>query len=333
MIVVTSFALISLMFLLMVRVTDPLMPRAMFGVLNTLLYFPSGAVYPQQGFPGWMQVIAVVDPFTYAVHAFKSLLLKNTGFDAIGCDLLYLIVFSIVAMTRRRCCSSGRCDDDATRSRDARAAARPRGAAVRRARLQEGHRARDLPRGRAPTSRRSTITSATRSGCTARCSAKAIETHAGDDRGGAPGRTGGASEQKLRAYIRVFLQRVVGHGHDSWIHQLMAHEIADPTPALDLVIDQVIRPRMAYLSELVADILRLPADDERVLRCVLSIQSQCLLVLRNAAADRLYPKLKLTPPTIHELADHIADFSIAGILSLRRPARRRPERRRRHAVR
>jgi ABC-2 type transport system permease protein len=98
-IVATAFALISLMFLLMVRVTDPLMPRAMFGVLNTLLYFPSGAVYPQQGFPAWMRVIAVVDPFTYAVHAFKSLLLKNTGFAAIGSDLGYLLVFSVVSMT------------------------------------------------------------------------------------------------------------------------------------------------------------------------------------------------------------------------------------------
>ena len=98
-IVVTAFALISLMFLLMVRVTDPLLPRAMFGVLNTVLYFPSGAVYPQQGFPGWMQVIAVADPFTYAVHAFKSLLLKNTGFGAIGYDLLFLTVFSAIAMT------------------------------------------------------------------------------------------------------------------------------------------------------------------------------------------------------------------------------------------
>jgi ABC-2 type transport system permease protein len=96
---VTSFALISMMFLLMARVTDPLMPRAMFGVLNTLLYFPSGAVYPQQGFPTWMQWIAVVDPFTYAVHAFKSLLLKNTGFGAIGFDLLCLSAFSMVAMT------------------------------------------------------------------------------------------------------------------------------------------------------------------------------------------------------------------------------------------
>jgi ABC-2 type transport system permease protein len=98
-IVVTAFALISLMFLLMVRVSDPLVPRATFGILNTLLYFPSGAVYPQQGFPGWMQVIAAVDPFTYAVHAFKCLLLKNTGFGAIGFDLLYLVGFSVIAMS------------------------------------------------------------------------------------------------------------------------------------------------------------------------------------------------------------------------------------------
>jgi len=84
---------------MMVRVTDPLIPRATFGVLNTLLYFPSGAVYPQQGFPGWMQVIAVADPFTYAVHAFKSLLLKNTGFEAIMADLGFLTLFSVVAMT------------------------------------------------------------------------------------------------------------------------------------------------------------------------------------------------------------------------------------------
>jgi ABC-2 type transport system permease protein len=98
-VVITAFALISMMFLLMVRVNDPLLPRAAFGVLNTVLYFPSGAVYPQQGFPGWMKVIAVADPFTYAVHAFKSLLLKNTGLGAIAYDLGFLVVFSFLAMT------------------------------------------------------------------------------------------------------------------------------------------------------------------------------------------------------------------------------------------
>jgi ABC-2 type transport system permease protein len=96
--VITAFALISLMFLIMVRVSDPLMPRAIFGVLNTLLYFPSGAVYPIYAFPTWMQRIAAVDPFTYAVHAFKSLILKDTGLSAVSGDLLYLLAFSAVAM-------------------------------------------------------------------------------------------------------------------------------------------------------------------------------------------------------------------------------------------
>ena len=98
-IVVSALALVSMMFFLMVRVTDPLTPRAMFGVLNTFLFFPSGAVYPQEAFPGWMQAIAKVDPFTYIVHALKSLMLKNTTFAAISFDLTYLIVFAAVAMT------------------------------------------------------------------------------------------------------------------------------------------------------------------------------------------------------------------------------------------
>src|SRR6516165_4875946 len=97
-ITVTALALVSLMFLLMVRVNDPLVPRATFGVLNTVLYFPSGAVYPQEGLPAWLRAIATIDPFTYAVHALKSLLLKNTGFAAVSLDLAYLVAFAAVAM-------------------------------------------------------------------------------------------------------------------------------------------------------------------------------------------------------------------------------------------
>ena len=96
--VVTALALISMMFLLMVRVSDPLVPRAIFGVLNTVLFFPSGAVYPINAFPAWMKVIAVIDPFTYAVHAFKELVLKNTGMTAILPDLGFLAGFTVLAM-------------------------------------------------------------------------------------------------------------------------------------------------------------------------------------------------------------------------------------------
>jgi len=92
----TSVAMISFMFLLMVRVSDPLVPRAIFGVLNTLLYFPSGAIYPVEGFPAWLRGISYIDPFTYAVHALKALLLKNTGFTGIYSDILILSGFSIL---------------------------------------------------------------------------------------------------------------------------------------------------------------------------------------------------------------------------------------------
>jgi ABC-2 type transport system permease protein len=97
-VVLTALSLVSMMFMIMARMSDPLVPRALFGVLNTLLYFPSGAVYPQQAFPSWLRAIAVVDPFTYAVHAFKCLLLKNTGFSAIAGDLAFLTVFTLLTM-------------------------------------------------------------------------------------------------------------------------------------------------------------------------------------------------------------------------------------------
>jgi ABC-2 type transport system permease protein len=95
MIIATSLAFNGMMFLMMVRVDDPLVPRAMFGVLNTLLFFPSGAVFPIIAFPKWLQAIAIIDPFTYCVHGFKAILLKDGGFVAIQYDLLFLFAFGI----------------------------------------------------------------------------------------------------------------------------------------------------------------------------------------------------------------------------------------------
>ena len=98
MIVLTAISFNAMMFLMMVRVEDPLVPRATFGILNTLLFFPSGAIYPIQAFPPWLRAIASVDPFTFAVHGFKSLLLKETGFVAIWPDILYLSLFAVITL-------------------------------------------------------------------------------------------------------------------------------------------------------------------------------------------------------------------------------------------
>jgi ABC-2 type transport system permease protein len=98
MIVLTSLAFNTMMFLLMVRIEDPLVPRAMFGILNTLLFFPSGSVYPIQAFPPWLRAIAKVDPFTYAVDGFKCLLLKETTLTAVTGDILFLTIFAALTL-------------------------------------------------------------------------------------------------------------------------------------------------------------------------------------------------------------------------------------------
>ena len=97
-ILVTAIAFNGMMFLLMVRVDDPLVPRAMFGVLNTLLFYPSGAMYPIAAFPKWLRALAVVDPFTYSIHGFKAILLKDGGFQAIQFDLFFLFTFGMATL-------------------------------------------------------------------------------------------------------------------------------------------------------------------------------------------------------------------------------------------
>jgi len=97
-IIATSLVFNTMMFLMMVRVEDPLVPRATFGILNTLLFFPSGAIYPIKAFPFWLRWISYIDPFSYSVHAFKAILLKEAGFGAIWFDLVFMTVSAAVML-------------------------------------------------------------------------------------------------------------------------------------------------------------------------------------------------------------------------------------------
>ena len=124
-------------------------------------------------------------------------------------------------------------------------------------------------------------------------------------------------EQQLRTYIDVFMHRVVG-SRDNWIHPLMMQEISDPTPAFDLVINEVIRPRLAYLFGIIAQLTGCPVDDARVARCAMSVQVQCLALLHNPMAGRINPAFERTPETLDAMADHIARFSLFGIREIAR---------------
>jgi ABC-2 type transport system permease protein len=97
-VVTAGFAFNALMFLLMGRISDPMTPKILAGILNTLLFFPSGAVYPLEAFPGWLRAIAHINPMTYAVHGLRALLLRHVGLAAVGFDVLILAMIGAVAL-------------------------------------------------------------------------------------------------------------------------------------------------------------------------------------------------------------------------------------------
>jgi AcrR family transcriptional regulator len=123
---------------------------------------------------------------------------------------------------------------------------------------------------------------------------------------------GQPAEEQLRRWIAIFNQRLLGSGHDS-VHKLIHHEMHDPTPAFDALVEQGVRPRVEYLSTLVAEILRCPASDPRVLRCVASVHAQSLAYVPNPIASRLGFTFTPTSARLDEVAEHIAEFSLGGI--------------------
>ena len=125
-------------------------------------------------------------------------------------------------------------------------------------------------------------------------------------------------EERLRAYVGTFLRRIASRDINvTWIHQLMTRELADPTDALGVVAEQVMKPRMAYLCGIIGELLGCPSDDPRAVRCALSLRG----AVSDADVDfrlRRSSRRDLTsPPEVDEMAEHITRFSLGGVQAVR----------------
>jgi AcrR family transcriptional regulator len=122
-------------------------------------------------------------------------------------------------------------------------------------------------------------------------------------------------DEKLRRFVQVHLHRMLGE-RDDWFPRLIDREVADPTPALDTLVERGLRPRLDYLAGIVAEILGCPVSDPRVWRSVVSVQAQSVAYKPSAIGARLGQKPRLSPAEIDEIAAHVVAFSLAGIRAL-----------------
>jgi TetR/AcrR family transcriptional regulator, regulator of cefoperazone and chloramphenicol sensitivity len=136
----------------------------------------------------------------------------------------------------------------------------------------------------------------------------------------------GSPEGRLRALIADVIDDLYAPDRPPWRATLLAHEFAQPTAALDAVIEELIRPRADFIHEIVRGIVGPRVSQEQVLRASLSIGAQCFLYLyQREVVRRLYPRL--LNDSNEKLVEHITQFSLAALHAMR--ARSTPTRRRR----
>jgi len=73
-----------------------------FSLIVQFILFPtfllSGAIYPLANFPGWLRIIAYIDPLTYGVDGLRASLIGFSQFS-IFFDLFLLLIFDLATIT------------------------------------------------------------------------------------------------------------------------------------------------------------------------------------------------------------------------------------------
>jgi TetR/AcrR family transcriptional regulator, regulator of cefoperazone and chloramphenicol sensitivity len=124
-------------------------------------------------------------------------------------------------------------------------------------------------------------------------------------------------KKRLRLFLRDFMLMLLDEKNASSQCRIMARELADPTPALDQIVSEAIAPLHTFLGKLLREIVGDQVSETELRRCVYSILGQCQFYRHShPVLQRLHPKLRYDHKEIDAIAEHIADFSLAGIKHL-----------------
>lgn len=141
-----------------------------------------------------------------------------------------------------------------------------------------------------------------------------------------PPKDAGSPEARLGAFIRAMLTRMLGDSDDTHPEALIAREMIEPSAALDIIVDRMMRPVWNELRGIVREISG-ETDDREVDLLAMSVIGQLVAYKHcRAVVERLAGRTDFTPAGLSRLADHITRFSLAALRSRRRTARPAPRR-------
>ena len=150
---------------------------------------------------------------------------------------------------------------------------------------------------------------------------RSIEAHPPDG-GVAPGAPVG---QRLRGRILAFMQRMADP--NSCEVEIMHKEMANPTGLLTEALQQAVEPMRRDMRSVVQELLGDGVSEQQIHFCEMSLMGQCFGPMLHLRHARMAPGSPRPPgPSfefgVEELADHITQFSLAGIRGVREEARK-----------
>jgi TetR/AcrR family transcriptional regulator, regulator of cefoperazone and chloramphenicol sensitivity len=128
-------------------------------------------------------------------------------------------------------------------------------------------------------------------------------------------------EGRLRSIVHHFVRYLLDPSRPDWMRRLKAREMANPTAALDELVEKNLRPlRDNFLRPTLRDLTNGCFTQRELGLIASSVMSQCLYFLQyQPIIERLNPDFKYN---VAEIADHVTRFSLAGIREMSRQARR-----------
>jgi len=130
-------------------------------------------------------------------------------------------------------------------------------------------------------------------------------------------------EERLRGQIEAFLRRIADNNNKEFL--IVHRELANPTGLLEEVTRKDLRPLREKMESLVRELLGPLASDMQVRFCAIGIVSQCITPMLMRKMESKKQDVKNDSPGIDDIdsyANHVVEFSLAGIRTIREQSER-----------
>jgi len=128
---------------------------------------------------------------------------------------------------------------------------------------------------------------------------------------------GDTPQERLQHHIQTLIQNFTAGGDLERFSRLYLMEMVNPTGLIQDAWHDLIDPRRRRLHAVIREVMGPGADDLRLRFCEMSIVNQCRMFITIKSSDLAYLLGRpLTQELIGQLAQHIAEFSLAGIQAI-----------------